>query len=77
MPARPVEAVALDPLYEQKGLHWPDDNLLSKHARLIASGLNAVASLLNLQEMDGLTGTRLQAIVPRRMMARESLRGIA
>jgi hypothetical protein len=63
----------LPPLYEQKGLLGPDGNWLSKHAHLNQVGLIAVASPVEQQKIDGLTGTRLQAIDPRMKMAGESL----
>ncbi len=77
MPARPEEACLLPPLYEQKGLLNPDGNWLSKCSRQNQVGLIAVASPVELQNFDRLTGTRLQAIVPMMKMAGELLRGIA
>ncbi len=61
MPARPVEAVAQEPVHEQKLLSCPDCKWLSKHTQQNTSGLITVASPFRLQNFDGLTGTVVQA----------------
>ena len=79
LPARPVHEVEQEPVRDQKGLFGPDGNWLSKRARQNEAGSNAVASPVQMQKFDGLTGTRLQAIlvVPMMRKAGELLRGIA
>ncbi len=67
----------LPPLYEQKGILCPDGDWLCKRARENRGGLVAVASLVEPQKFDGLKGSWSQAIVPRMMMAGESMRGLA
>jgi hypothetical protein len=51
MPARPEEAVAQEPVYEQKGVYCPDNDWLSKCACLNASALNAVNSPIEQQKI--------------------------
>ena len=77
MPASPVEALDQARPYVQKGLLGPDGNWLSKRDRQNEAGSNAVASPVDPQIFDGLTGTRVQAIVPRMRKAGELLRGMA
>ena len=77
MPARPEEVADQERPYVKKGLLVPDGNWLSKRARQNEAGSNAVASPVPPLKFDGLTGTRLQAIVPRMRKAGELLRGIA
>ena len=59
MQARPEEARAQDRPYEQKGLLGPDGNWLSKRARQKQAGSSAVASPVEPQKFDGLTGNWL------------------
>ena len=77
MPARPEEALDQERPYVQKGLLGPDCNWLSKRAQQNQAGSSAIASPGQPQTFDGLTGTRLQAMVPRMRMAGELLRDIA
>ena len=69
MPARPEEAVDQERPYVQKGLLGPDGNWLSKRAQQNQTGSSAVASPVQQQKFDGLTGNWMQAIVPRMTMA--------
>ena len=61
MPARPEEALDQERPNVQKGLYGPDGNWLSKRARQNQEGLAAVASPVQPQKFDGLTGNRLHA----------------
>ena len=61
MPARPEEARAQDRPYEQKGLLGPYGNWLSKRARQNQAGSTSVASPVEPQTFDGLTGNWLHA----------------
>ena len=61
MPARPEEALDQARPYEQKGLLGPDGNWLSKRARQNQAGSTSVASPVQSQKFDGLTGNRLRA----------------
>ena len=62
MPARPEEARVQERPYEQKGLALsPYDNWLSKRARQNEAGSTAVASPVQPQKVDGLTGNWLHA----------------
>ena len=59
MPASPEEARAQVRPYVQKGLLGPDGKWLSKRARQNEAGSAAVASPVQPQKFDGLTGNRL------------------
>ena len=72
MLGRPVEEVGQEQPIVQKEMGGPDGNWLSKRARQneAAAGSSAIASPVQLQKFDGLTGTWLQ-IGPRMRKARE------
>ena len=77
MPARPAHEIDQDLPIVHPGMICPDGNWLSKSSRQNQAGSNAVASPIQQKKIDGLTGTWLQAIVPRMRKAGEVLRGIA
>ena len=56
MPESPEQARDQARPYVQKGLYGPDGNWLSKRARQNQAGSTAVASPVQPQKFDGLTG---------------------